>query len=119
MRREEERRGEEGGKRVGKRSEVKVLIVNDRVMVGVRNEGEKDKRRYKKRSEKKRKEKKRRQEKRTRKDEREQKDEIEDYMSFQFFSFCFSCPNDFGISFLLFPYSNIYILYAINALTYS
>ena len=36
-----------------------------------------------------------------------------------FFSFCFSCPNDFGISFLLFPYSNIYILYAINALTYS
>ena len=93
--------------------------MNDRVMVEVRYEGEKDKRRCKKRSEKKRKEKKRRQEKRTRKDERERKDETEDYLSFHFFSFCFLCPNNFGISFLLFSYSNIYILYAINALTYS
>ena len=63
--------------------------------------------------------KKRKEKERTRKDEKERKDEIEDYMSFHFFSFCFVCPNNFGISFLLFPYSNICILYAINALTYS
>ena len=59
-------------------------------MVEVRYEGEKDKRRCKKRSEKKRKEMKRRQEKRTRKDERERKDEIEDYVSFHFFLFLMS-----------------------------
>ena len=44
VRREEERKGKErkGGMRVGKRREVKVLKVNDRVMVEVRYEGEKD-----------------------------------------------------------------------------
>ena len=63
--------------------------------------------------------KKRKEKERTRKDEKERKDEIEDYMSFHFFSFCFVCPNNFGISSLLFSYSNIYILYIINALTYS
>ena len=64
-------------------------------------------------------EKKRKEGKRTRKDERERKDEIEDYLSFLLFSFCFLCLNNFGISSLLFSYSNIYILYIINALTYS
>ena len=88
-------------------------------MVEVRNEGEKDKRRWKKRSEKKRKEKKTREEKRREREKMKGNERMKLKIMCLFISFCFLCRNYFVISFLLFSYSNIYILYAINALTYS
>ena len=94
----------------GKDKRCKVSRVNDRVMVEVRYEGEKDKRRWKKRSEKKRKEKKTREEKRREREKMKGNERMKLKITCLFISFLFV---SYVRIILVFPFSFFLILISI------